>query len=59
VEKSIQLGLTADEAAGLEAAIDELVAGMKLAAKQMKRDQAQIERLKAETRAMLAELKAA
>ena len=59
MEKSIHLGLTADEAARLEAAIDELLAGMKRAAKQMKSDQAQIERLKAETRAMLAELKAA
>jgi chaperonin cofactor prefoldin len=59
VEKPIQLGLTTDETAELEAAIDDLLAEMKRAAKQMKSDQAQIERLKAETRAMLAELKAA
>lgn len=59
MEKRIQFGLTTDEAAGLEAAIDDLLAEMRRAAKQMKSDQAQIERLKAETRAMLAELKAA
>lgn len=59
MDRSLQLGLTNDEAAGLEEAIDDLIAEMKRAAKRMKSDQAQIEQLKAQTRAMLAELKAA
>lgn len=59
MDKPLQLGLTPDEAADLEAAIDDLIVEIKRATKRMRGDQADIERLKAETRAILAELKAA
>lgn len=59
MDKTTSLDVTPDEAAALEGAIAKLVAKIKRATKQMKSDQAEIDRLKAETRAMLAKLKAA
>ena len=46
------------EAARLATFLKQFVAAVDRARKQMKRDQAEINRLKAETRAVLAELKA-
>ena len=59
MDKPIQFALTNNQAARLEEAIDDLIVEMKRAAKRMKRDQAKIEQLKAETRVMLKQLKAA
>lgn len=56
--KSVTVEIPANEAAEFKALIKELVAKMDRARKRMKRDQAEIERLKAKTHATLAELKA-
>jgi hypothetical protein len=56
--KTITLEIPANNAVKFETMIRELVAKMDRARKQMKRDQAEIDRLKARTRATLAELKA-
>lgn len=59
MDNPVMMDVNPDEAARIEAAIDECIAAMKIANLQMANDQAEIERLKAETRKMLTELKAA
>ena len=59
MSKDITLEPTAEEAAQIEAASKELLAEIKRANNQMTSDQQEIDRLKAETRAILAKLKAA
>lgn len=53
------LDVNPDEAARIEAAIDECIDAMKIANAQMANDPTEIERLKAETPTMLTELRAA
>lgn len=59
MSKNATLEPTADEAADIEAAVRELLAEMKRANEKMDTDQHEIERLKTQTRATLAKLKAA
>ena len=59
MEKTIKIEVPADEAAQIQTAIQECIAEMQRANERMKKDQAEIERLNAKTRAMLAELEAA
>lgn len=59
MDNPVMMDVNPDEAARIEAAIDECIAAMKIANAQMANDQAEIERLKAETRTMLTELRAA
>jgi hypothetical protein len=59
MDNPAMMDVNPDEAARIEPAIDECIAAMKLANAQMANDQAEIERLKAETRMMLTELRAA
>ncbi len=55
--KTTTLEIPAKEAAKLGNFLKQFVAAVDRAKKEMKRDQAEIDRLKAETRAVLAELK--
>ena len=55
--KMTTLEIPAKEAARLGSFLKQFVAAVDRAKKAMKRDQAEIDRLKAETRAVLAELK--
>ena len=55
--KRTTLDIPAKEAARLGSFLKQFVAAVDRAKKAMKRDQAEIDRLKAETRAVLAELK--
>jgi predicted nucleic acid-binding Zn-ribbon protein len=57
--KSLTLEVPKNEAAKIEATLKEFAAQMERGLKRMKNDQVEIEKLKAQTRAMLAELKAA
>jgi hypothetical protein len=57
--KSLTLEVPKNEAAKIEATLKEFAARMERGLKRMKNDQVEIEKLKAQTRAMLAELKAA
>jgi hypothetical protein len=59
MDNPVMMDVNPGEAARIEAAIDECIAAMKVANAQMANDQAEIERLKAETRTMLTELRAA
>ncbi len=59
MSKGVTLEPTAEEAAQIEAAAKELLAEIKHANDQMASDQQEIDRLKAQTRAILAKLKAA
>lgn len=59
MSKNLALEPTAAEAAQIEAAIKELLAQIRSANEEMTRDQREIEVLKAQTRGMLAKLKAA
>ena len=59
MSKDITLEPTAEEAAQIEAASKELLAEIKRANDQMASDQQEIDRLKTQTRATLAKLKAA
>ncbi len=59
MSKNLALEPTAAEAAQIEAAIKELLAQIRSANEEMMRDQREIEALKAQTRGMLAKLKAA
>ena len=59
MEKTIKFEVPVDEAVQVQAAMQECIAEMQRANERMKKDQAEIERLKAKTRAMLAELEAA
>jgi hypothetical protein len=59
MEKAIETRLTAGEAAELEAAIAKSDQVLRRVFRRMRKDQDEIEQLKKQTRAMLAELKAA
>ncbi len=59
MSKNLALEPTAAEAAQIEAVIKELLAQIRSANEEMTRDQQEIEVLKAQTRGMLAKLKAA
>lgn len=59
MSKDATLEPTADEAANIEAAATELLSEMKRANEKMEFDQREIERLKTQTRATLAKLRAA
>jgi len=59
MQKSLAVKLTASEAARIEAAISKSDRTLLRLFKRMKKDQAEIEKLKTQTRAMLTELKAA
>ena len=59
MQKTLDAKLTATEAARIEAAITKCDEALGRLFKQMKQDQTETEKLKAQTRAMLAELKAA
>jgi hypothetical protein len=56
--KSMTVEIPPKEAARLGSFLKQFVAAVDQAKKQMSRDQAEIDRLKAETRALLVELKA-
>ncbi len=59
MNKVLTLELTAETAAELEEIVKDLIAEMQRAGEKMKRDKEEIDRLKAETRAILTQLKAA
>ncbi len=59
MSKTITPNVTADEAGNYEEAINQMLAEMRQANEKMEHDQEEIERLKAETREILARLKAA
>ena len=59
MEKTPDMKLRGNEATRIEAAITKYHTALVPLFKEMKRDQAEIEKLRTETRAMLAELKAA
>lgn len=56
MEKTIEVEVPADEAAQVQAEIQHYFEEIERANERMKKDQAEIERLKGRTRAMLAEL---
>jgi hypothetical protein len=58
MQKSLEVKLTAGEAARIEAAISKCDLALIRLFKRMRKDQAEIEKLKTQTRAMLAELQA-
>jgi len=58
MSKTITPDMTVDEAGSYEKAINQMLAEMKPANEKMDRDQEEIERLKAETREILARVKA-
>ncbi len=57
MDKTLDMKLTSSEAARIEAAIVKCDEALHWVFKQMQRDQAQIKKLKTETRAMLADMK--
>ncbi len=57
--KTLEVKLSAHEAERIEATVAKCDAALTRLFKRMKKDQAEIEKLKAETRAMLAGMKAA
>jgi hypothetical protein len=59
MSKTITPDVTADESGDYEEAISRMLTEMKRANEKMDRDQEEIERLKAETREILARVKAA
>lgn len=59
MDKSSTIDISQDEAEKIETAINECLDTMQKANEQMASDQVEIERLKAETRAILAKLEAA
>lgn len=59
MSKTITPDIAADEPINYEEAINRMLAEMKQANEKMERDQEEIDRLKAETREILARLKAA
>ncbi len=52
-----ELGITAEEAAKMDAEMEQMLVAMRKANEQIARDQAEFKRLQAETRAILARLK--
>ena len=59
MDKTLTSDVTPEEANNIKAAIEDTCAEIARAIEQMKKDQAEIDQLKVETRAMLSELKAA
>ena len=59
MSKNLTLEPTADEAAQIEAAVEELLSQVKRANDEMAEDQREIEKLKAQTRAILVKLQTA
>ncbi len=59
MDKTLTSDVTPEEASSIKAAIEDTCTEIARAIEQMEKDQAEIEQLKAETRAMLRELKAA
>jgi|GEM_PF-1712757 len=59
MSKTITPGMTADENVNYEEAVNQMLAEMKQVNEKMVRDQEEIDRLKVETREILARLKAA
>jgi hypothetical protein len=59
MQKALETKLTAGEAAEIESALAKCEQALRRVFSQMRKDQVQIEDLKKETRALLAELKAA
>ena len=59
MDKALDSDMSTDETADMKAAIEETCAEIARAVEQMRKDQAEIDQLKAETRAMLEKLKAA
>lgn len=59
MQDTVKFELSATEAAQIQAEIQKCKIEMQFANERMKKDQIEIERLKARTRAMLAELRAA
>jgi len=59
MDKTLTPDLSPDESADIKSAIENIFAQIARSIEQMRKDQAEIDRLKAETRAMLEKLKAA
>ena len=59
MDKTLDSDISPDETADIKAAIEETCAEIARAVEQMRKDQEEIDQLKAETRAMLEKLKAA
>jgi hypothetical protein len=59
MEKTVEIKLTNSEAARIKAMVGKCDETLSRVFKQMRKDQAEIERLKKQTRQLLAELKAA
>ena len=59
MSKNLTLEPTADEAVQIQAAVEELLSQVKRANDEMAEDQREIEKLKAQTRAILAKLQTA
>ena len=59
MDKTLATDVTPEEANNIKAAIEDTCAEIARALEQMRKDQEEIDQLKAETRAMLKELKAA
>jgi len=57
MEKTLDMKLTGNKAAQIAATIAKCDQGLRWLFRQMRKDQAEIERLKAQTRAILAEIK--
>ena len=58
MDETARFEVSADEAVRIQGAIQECILEMQRANERMKKDQAEIERLKEKTRAMLADLEA-
>lgn len=59
MQKALEIKLTVNDAGRIEAGLAKCDAALRRIFKDMKKDQTEIERLKAKTRMILAELKAA
>ena len=57
MEKTLELKMTSSEASQIEAAIAKCDVALRQIFRRMKKDQVEIEKLKAQTRARLAEMK--
>jgi hypothetical protein len=59
MERTIRLNIDANQALEIEQALDSMDKGLRRILKELRQDQVEIEKLKKETRTILAELKAA
>jgi hypothetical protein len=59
MERTIALNVSANEAVEIKRALDSMDKGLRQILKELRQDQAEIEKLKKETRTILVELKAA